>query len=148
VRRETHDFLWDLRDPTRTDGDLVESLAAQVAYLQTLTNVPIGMRLQADAVHVSPAAQFHLLRLVREAVTNALKHGAPTRVDVRLRATDSGHVVEVEDDGQGFDVPTHSALEGHFGLRGMAERALRMGATLSIDSGPGRGTKVRVEMPG
>jgi signal transduction histidine kinase len=147
VRRETHDFLWDLRDPTRTDGDLVESLAAQVAYLQTLTNVPIGMRLQADAVHVSPAAQFHLLRLVREAVTNALKHGAPTRVDVRLRATDSGHVVEVEDDGQGFDVPTHSALEGHFGLRGMAERALRMGATLSIDSAPGRGTKVGVAIP-
>jgi signal transduction histidine kinase len=148
VRRETHDFLWDLRDPTRTDGDLVESLAAQVAYLQTLTNVPIDMRVEAGAVHVSPAAQFHLLRLVREAVTNALKHGAPTRVDVRLRAIDSGHAVEVEDDGQGFDVPTHSALEGHFGLRGMAERALRMGATLSIDSAPGRGTKVRVVIPG
>ena len=148
VRRETHDFLWDLRDPTRTEGDLVESLAAQVAYLQTLTNVPIEMRLEADAVHISPAAQFHLLRLVREAVTNALKHGAPNRVDIRLRAIDSGHAVEVEDDGQGFDVPAHSALEGHFGLRGMAERALRMGATLSIDSAPGRGTKVRVEMPG
>jgi signal transduction histidine kinase len=148
VRRETHDFLWDLRDPTRTDGDLVESLAAQVAYLQTLTNVPIGIRVEADTIRISPAAQFHLLRLVREAVTNALKHGSPTRVDVRLRAIDSGHDVEVEDDGQGFDVPTHSALEGHFGLRGMAERALRMGATLSIDSAPGRGTRVRVEMPG
>lgn len=148
VRRETHDFLWDLRDPTRTDGDLIESLAAQVAYLQTLTNVPIGMRVDADTVRISPAAQFHLLRLVREAVTNALKHGSPTRVDVRLRAIDSGHDVEVEDDGHGFDVATHSALEGHFGLRGMAERALRMGATLSIDSAPGRGTRVRVEMPG
>lgn len=148
VRRETHDFLWDLRDPTRTDGDLVDSLAAQVAYLQTLTNVPICMHVEADTIRVSPAAQFHLLRLVREAVTNALKHGSPTRVDVRLRAIDSGHDVEVEDDGHGFDVATHSALEGHFGLRGMAERALRMGATLSIDSAPGRGTRVRVEMPG
>jgi signal transduction histidine kinase len=148
VRRETHDFLWDLRDPTRTDGDLVDSLAAQVAYLQTLTNVPICMHVEADTIRVSPAAQFHLLRLVREAVTNALKHGSPTRVDVRLRAIDSGHDVEVEDDGQGFDVATHSALEGHFGLRGMAERALRMGATLSIDSAPGRGTRVRVAMPG
>ena len=147
VRRETHDFLWDLRDPTRTDGDLVESLAAQVAYLQTLTNVPIDMLVEAGRVDVSPAAQFHLLRLVREAVTNALKHGAPTRVVVRLRATDSGHAVEVEDDGQGFDVPTHSALEGHFGLRGMAERARRMGANISIDSAPGRGTKVRVVVP-
>ena len=147
VRRETHDFLWDLRDPTRSDGDLVASLATQIAYLQTLTNVAIEMRLEADTVHVSPAAQFHLLRLVREAVTNALKHGAPTCVVVRLRAIDSGHAVEVEDDGQGFDVLTHSALEGHFGLRGMAERARRMGATLSIDSAQGRGTKVRVVIP-
>jgi hypothetical protein len=69
-----------------------------------------------------------------------------------LENTDAGSVLlysfECGDDGQGFDVPTHSALEGHFGLRGMAERAMRMGATLSIDSAPGRGTRVRVVMPG
>ncbi|MFM1996272.1 MAG: hypothetical protein RLZZ111_659 [Planctomycetota bacterium] len=148
VRRETHDFLWDLRDPTRTDGTLVESLAAQVAYLRTLTNVPIGLRLETSALLVSPAAQFHLLRIVREAVTNALKHGGPTRVDVRLAAADGGCCVEVRDDGKGFEVAARAGLEGHFGLRGMAERAGRMGATLTIDSRPGHGTSVRVEMPG
>lgn len=148
VRRETHDFLWDLRDPARTDGSLVESLAAQVDYLRTLTNVPIGLRLETDAARVSPAAQFHLLRIVREAVTNALKHGGPTRVDVRLSGGGEGCCIEVRDDGKGFDVAAKSGLEGHFGLRGMTERALRMGATLSIDSRPGHGTTVRVETPG
>jgi signal transduction histidine kinase len=147
VRRETHDFLWDLRDPARTDGSLVESLAAQIAYAQTLTNVPIGLQLAADVVEVSPSVQFHLLRIVREAVTNALKHGAPTRVDLRLCASASGHVVEVTDDGKGFDVSARSTLEGHFGLRGMTERARRMGATLVIDSGIGRGTTIRLIVP-
>jgi signal transduction histidine kinase len=146
VRRETHDFLWDLRDPTRTDGSLIESLAAQVAYLQTLTNVPIRFHLDAHEITVTPAAQFHLLRIVREAVTNALKHGGPTRVDLRLRASASEVAIEIEDDGKGFDVPVRSGLEGHFGLRGMAERAQRIGGTCSIDSGPGKGTTVRVKI--
>lgn len=147
VRRETHDFLWDLRDPARTDGDLVTSVAAQIAYFQTLTHVPVVVSMEPDAVRVSPIAQFHLLRLVREAVANALKHAAPTRVDVRVHATESGYAIDVEDDGRGFDVTTHATLDGHFGLRGMAERALRMGAQLSIDSVPGRGTRVRVVIP-
>jgi signal transduction histidine kinase len=98
-------------------------------------------------VEVSPSVQFHLLRIVREAVTNALKHGAPTRVDVRLCASASGHILEVTDDGKGFDVSARSALEGHFGLRGMTERARRIGATLVIDGGIGRGTTVRLVVP-
>ena len=147
VRQETHDFLWDLRDPSRTDGAFVESLAGQTAYLQTLTNVLVSLRLGVDSIRVSPSVQFHVLRIVREAVMNAVKHASPTRVDVRLFSNDSTHVVEVKDDGKGFDVPKHSALEGHFGLRGMAERAQRMGATLTVDSALGHGTTVRVCLP-
>lgn len=147
VRRETHDFLWDLRDPARTDGSLIESLAAQVAYLRTLTNVPIRLQLDVKEISVAPAAQFHLLRIVREAVTNALKHGAPTRVDLRLHASESACAIEIEDDGEGFDVPARSGLEGHFGLRGMRERAQRIGGAFSIESVPGEGTTVRVTIP-
>ena len=147
VRRETHDFLWDLRDPARTDGSLIESLGSQIAYLQTLTNVPLRLHLETDASRLSPALQFHLLRIVREGVTNALKHAEPSCVEVRLGSTAAGHTVEISNDGRGFDVATCSALDGHFGLRGMAERALRMGATLSIDSHADRGTTVRLLIP-
>lgn len=147
VRRETHDFLWDLRDPARTDGSLMESLGSQIAYLQTLTNVPLRLHLETHASRLSAALQFHLLRIVREAVTNALKHAEPSAVEVRLGSTAAGYTVEIRNDGRGFDVATCSALDGHFGLRGMAERALRMGATLSIDSHPDRGTTVRLFIP-
>ena len=147
VRRETHDFLWDLRDPARTDGSLIESLAAQVAYLQTLTDLPIRLQLDVEEISVPPATQFHLLRVVREAVTNALKHGAPTRVDLRMQVSGSMCSIEIEDDGKGFDVPAQSALEGHFGLRGMAERTHRIGGVFSIESVPGQGTTVQVTIP-
>jgi signal transduction histidine kinase len=59
----------------------------------------------------------------------------------------SSIVVEVVDDGQGFDTVAKQGIAGHFGLRGMAERAERIGADLAITSRPGSGTQVRVTVP-
>ena len=147
LRQETHDFLWDLRDPSRIDGALVESLAAQAAYLQSGTSVPIALRADDTIGRVSADVQFHLLRIVREAIHNAVRHGDPSAVQVRVGAKDTGIVVEVADDGHGFDMDAKNGLPGHFGLRGMAERAERIGAGLAITSRPGAGTQVRVTVP-
>lgn len=148
LRQETHDFLWDLRDPARLDGAIVESLAAQAAYLQSGTSVPL--RLLADErVGLVPAAvQFHLLRIVREAIHNAVRHGDPSEVSVNVRVEGADIVVEVVDDGHGFNPSAKQHLAGHFGLRGMSERAERIGARLAITSRPGTGTRVRVSVPG
>lgn len=147
LRQETHDFLWDLRDPARLDGAIVESLAAQAAYLQSGTSVPL--RLHADErVGLVPAAvQFHLLRIVREAIHNAVRHGDPSEVTVTVRVEGPDIMVEVVDDGRGFDPTEKQTLAGHFGLRGMSERAERIGARLAITSLPGGGTRVRVAVP-
>jgi signal transduction histidine kinase len=147
LRQETHDFLWDLRDPARLDGAIVESLAAQTAYLQSGTSVPL--RLLADErVGLVPAAvQFHLLRIVREAIHNAVRHGDPSEVAVGVRVEEADIVVEVVDDGHGFNPSAKQHLAGHFGLRGMSERAERIGARLAITSRPGTGTRVRVSVP-
>jgi signal transduction histidine kinase len=147
LRQETHDFLWDLRDPARLDGAIVESLAAQTAYLQSGTSVPL--RLLADErVGLVPAAvQFHLLRIVREAIHNAVRHGDPSEVSVGVRAEGADIVVEVVDDGHGFNPSAKQHLAGHFGLRGMSERAERIGARLAITSRPETGTRVRVSVP-
>ena len=147
LRQETHDFLWDLRDPARIDGGLVESLAAQTAYLQSGTSVPITLRAEETVGRVPADVQFHLLRIVREAIHNAVRHGDPSKVGIRVGADEAGIVVEVADDGQGFDVAVKHDLPGHFGLRGMAERAERVRARLSITSRPGAGTQVRVTVP-
>jgi signal transduction histidine kinase len=147
LQAETHDFLWDLRDPARHDGSLVESLASQTAYLQSLTDVPIRLDAAADLPRVPPLVQYQLLRIVREAVNNAVRHGEPTGIDVRLMASAAGLDISVADDGRGFDVADREAVAGHFGLRGMRERARRIGAAVEIESRLGEGTRVAVRVP-
>ena len=148
LRAETHDFLWDLRDPQRNDGSLQASLAAQVAYQRSLVSVPIMLQLQGDVPDRVPSlVQYHLLRIAREAVSNAIKYAEPSRIDLRLWGGSAGLTLEVADDGVGFDVAARESLEGHFGIRGMRERARRIGATIAIASHPGEGARVSVRVP-
>ena len=121
---------------------------SQAAYQQSLIVVPITVHAVGETpARVSALFQYHLLRIAREAVANAGRHADPTRIEVYLRAGSEGLVLEVIDDGIGFDVAAGESRHGHFGLRGMRERARRMGATLMIDSEGGRGTKVSVRIP-
>jgi len=72
-----------------------------------------------------------------------VRHAHASLIAVRLAATDSGGLtIEIADDGTGFDVAARAAAEGHFGIRGMHERARRIGGDLTIESGPGTGTRV------
>jgi signal transduction histidine kinase len=139
--------LWDLRDPTRHDGSLRESLEEQVAYMRSLGAAAIRFHATGVASPVSPFVQHHLLRIVREAVTNAVKHGRTSAVDIRLSMQEGEAMIEIMDDGQGFDVDARGNVPGHFGIRGMRERARRINAALTIQSLPGRGTMVRVTAP-
>jgi signal transduction histidine kinase len=104
LRADAHDFLWDLRDPTRHDGSLVESLAEQVNAVQSSGRVAIQFRSCGFAKNVSPFVQHHLLRIVREAVTNAARHGKAKRIDIDLEGLSDTVVVSVKDDGEGFEV--------------------------------------------
>jgi signal transduction histidine kinase len=148
LRAETRDFLWDLQEPERSDGSLQKSLASQAAYQNSLMSVPIMVSEEGDIPDRVPSLlQYHLLRTAREAVANAGKHADPTRIDVRLCGGAEGLTLQVIDDGIGFDVAARGAISGHFGLRGMRERARRMGATLVIESGHGTGTTVSIRVP-
>lgn len=95
-----------------------------------------------------PQAAGTLFRITQEAVTNAGKHAAATRLTLRLRIEGATAVLEVRDDGRGFgDVdPLGPAEAGHIGLASMRERAEMLGGQLAIDSGDG-GTRVCVRIP-
>lgn len=144
LRQETHDFLWDLRDPMRCDGSLAESVAAQAAYLRSLTDIPITCDVADDLPRVPADVQFHLLRIVREATRNAMQHGEPSRIDIQAGRDGDDVTITVRDDGRGFSSPHVESLPGHFGLLGMRERARRIGATVLIESATNAGTAVRV----
>jgi signal transduction histidine kinase len=87
-----------------------------------------------------------LYRIAQEALHNIVKHAGARQVDIRLDATSSGLMLEVHDDGAGFD--TADAFPGHLGLHTMRERARRLGGTLEFSSARGSGTRVHVEIGG
>jgi signal transduction histidine kinase len=92
-------------------------------------------------------ARHHLLRIVREAVANAARHGQASTIDVVVTGRGAGRAtVEVADDGIGFDFDLCERKRGHFGIRGMRERARRIGATLAIDSRERVGTRLTVTL--
>jgi signal transduction histidine kinase len=92
-------------------------------------------------IHVAPEVREDLARIVREAVSNAARHGEASNVTVALSNTD-GIRVSVTDDGKGFD-PAAPRRRG-FGLTSMRERAEMRGATVEVRSSPGEGTEVEV----
>jgi len=96
----------------------------------------------ADDVEVSGEVRENLLRIVREAITNAASHGASEHIRVSLERDEHLRLV-IEDDGCGFDTEREDAAGG-FGLQSMQERAASVGAVLSVDSVPERGTRVAV----
>jgi signal transduction histidine kinase len=144
LQDESHQFVWDLRDAAFAERPLAESLGALVDDLRHLSPARIGLRIAGSLPNPPLAARQQLLRIVREAVANAVSHAHAATIEVAATATDGRVVVEVRDDGEGFDVAACERRAGHFGLRGMRERAWRAGATLGIESSPRSGTRVVV----
>lgn len=143
--QETRALLLELR-PTALDER--RGLAPALAELCSQVEARVGLKVGCDVepVGVGPAEEHALFRVAQEALTNAARHSDAELVRVRLRAADgAGAELEVEDDGQGFDL----ARPGHgLGLRLMAERMTELGGTVRVDSEPGRGTRIVARVPG
>jgi signal transduction histidine kinase len=101
-------------------------------------------------VHVTPALQISVYRIVQEALQNVIKHAAAGEVHVDLHIAANDLTLCVTDNGRGFVVPSHPyylGQRGHFGLLGMKERAQLHGGTFEIKSQLNQGTAIRVELP-
>lgn len=147
LQSEAREFIWDLRDPVHADASLAEALEAQLEFLAPSPVTTIEFDPPAAGLDPSagllPEVRHQIVRIVREAAANAVRHAHASRIVVRLEwAASGGLVIEITDDGTGFDVVARAAAEGHFGIRGMQERARRIGGELRIESPPGSGTNV------
>jgi len=108
----------------------------------------LGIAVEADLepVELDPAAEPAVLRVVQEALANAVKHARPSRVVLRARDAGGGRVVlSVSDDGAGFD-PARAAERHGMGLDLMRERVTELGGELEVESTPGEGTTVRITL--
>jgi len=165
-----------VRDPSRTVEELgtVRRLAAEVA--DELRAIVVGLRpvdLAGDGLDVALRKQAELLdrvhgsavrfnggpvprltaaaeeaayRIAQEALHNALRHGSPSTVEIRLDASGGAVRLEVVDDGRGFD-PGPAGAAGRLGLASMRDRARAAGGRLELRSSPGAGTTVRLLLP-
>jgi signal transduction histidine kinase len=148
LQDETRQYVWDLREPSRLQGGLAERVRAMLAEVGELCDTPIEFSASGAMPALAPESNHHLLRMLREAVNNAAKHSSATRIAVSLAADAGGLVATVRDDGAGFDAAAAGGPAiGHFGLRGLTERARRIGAEATVDGRSGTGTVVTIRLP-
>jgi len=137
-------LLFELRPPLLQEYGLAAALRARLQTVEARAGLVTEFDCQ-DEERLPPEREQELYRLVQEALNNVLKHAHAGRVSVRLGGASGVATLEVADDGIGFE-PSLEGAEG-FGLRGMRERVERLGGTLRIDSSPGAGTRLRVDVP-
>jgi signal transduction histidine kinase len=131
------------RDPVE-DG-LVVALTRHARTLAAQDGVAIHVESTDGGLAVDPHVATQLFGIGREALANVARHAGASTAWVRIEAPPGRAVVEISDDGSGFD--TTIRHPGHFGLESMRSRAAEVGALLTITSTPGQGTVVRVDAP-
>ncbi|MFI2101911.1 sensor histidine kinase [Isoptericola sp. NPDC019693] len=149
---QTRDLVHDLVDPSPAAGGVapadVEAAIRTAARRHVpdarLTVVGEPARVGADTAHA-------LARIAQSAVANVHRHAGPARLGLTLTYLPDAVALDVFDDGRGFDVAEVTARavgpDGGFGLRAMRQRVEQLGGTITVESSPGEGTVVGVQLP-
>ena len=135
-------FIPALEMLARSEGERWEADQGEAVSVHLQTVGPVR--------RLPPDMELAAYRIVQEALNNALQHAHASQVSVEVRLEGEHLILQVRDDGQGFeppDLPDALARQGHFGLMGIQERALLYGGQLIIRSAPGEGTELSVRLP-
>lgn len=144
---ETRRSVLDLRSQALESRDLVGALTDLAQQMTAGGPTTAHVRVVGTPRRLDAAQEHHLLRIGLEALTNALKHAASSRIDIELSFQSDGTSLVVRDDGRGL-WPGRSEPHGeHFGLKGVRERVDKLGGVLEITSNPGVGTRLAVTVP-
>jgi signal transduction histidine kinase/ligand-binding sensor domain-containing protein len=146
--REAREALSCLRLSALEDKSLAEAVKMSGGQILDGTGIHFEMNVRGKARELPYDAQATVFIVAREAMNNALNHAQPVRVRVDLDYTPQALRLVVQDDGKGFDVEHCPQKVDHWGLSGMRERAHQIHADLTIESTPGRGTKVELVVNG
>jgi signal transduction histidine kinase len=141
---EMRALIFELRPESIAQEGVVAAIGRQVAATQARYGVPVVADL-CDEPDVSLDVKEAIYRIAQESMHNTVKHARASKIQVNLRHTLDGLVLEIKDNGQGFD--TSGEFPGHLGLRSMRERARDVGGELEVESEPGQGTTVRLIVP-
>jgi PAS domain S-box-containing protein len=141
---EMRALIFELRPGALSEEGLGAALSKHSAAVTAREGLEISVQIPEERLPLAVAHEEHLYRLAQEALHNAVKHAQAKHAWVELMAGDDKVVLTVGDDGVGFDPA--EPHPGHFGLETMRERASRIGAEMSLESAPGAGTRVLVQV--
>lgn len=142
---EMRALIFELRPESLEVEGLVSALTKQGAALHARHDIAVQTDL-CEEPDLPLTIKQELYRIAQEAMHNTVKHARASKVNLRLSQTSQGVILEVGDDGVGFD--PMSSFPGHLGLHSMQERVRNLGGMLSIESIPGEGTTIRAQIEG
>ena len=142
--REMRLLIFELRPSVLESEGLRTALRARLEAVEERAGLEVAFQVRGERALPSRVEEG-LYRIAQEALNNALKHACAQKVTVSLELGGRVAVMEIVDDGCGFD-PETAVEGGGLGLDGMIERAAQMGGELALESQPGAGTRVRVEV--
>jgi len=143
---EARRSVWSLQPEAAEYADLAGAVRSAVERARPGTSATLELHVDGSVRPVDPGLGHNLLRIIEEALTNALRHASPTMVWVEVAFGHSDIRIRIQDDGKGFDV-ARQRDQGGFGLISMGQRAERMGGKLTVLSRPGRGAEVSAIIP-
>jgi signal transduction histidine kinase len=144
---EMRALIFELRPEALREEGLAAAIRKQADGVSARTEIAVDVRVPKRPIALPADVEEQVYRLVQEALANVAKHSGAQHAVVRLHRRHSGHelLVEVSDDGVGFDTGAHQP--GHLGLRTMAQRTEQLCGSLTVDSRPGRGTRISAAIP-
>jgi PAS domain S-box-containing protein len=141
----------DLRPPTLVPYGLEQTIRSHAERFQDQnSSIKVRLALMPDRKTLPEGVRLALFRIYQQAMANIARHSQATEVDVSFKLENDRVVMEVRDNGVGFDVPDgwiDLVREGHLGLAGSAERAEAIGGSMDVQSSRGEGTVITVQIP-
>lgn len=141
---EMRTLIFELRPEALETEGLVAALTKQVAVLQTRHKLTVDTNLGAEP-EITLERKEALYRIAHESLHNIVKHARASMVILRLSDLGNEVSLEVCDNGRGFN--PKGTFPGHLGLSSMRERVIKAGGTITIESGPAKGTRICVRLP-
>lgn len=145
--RDARQSIWNLRPPSSNRQDLPILLRDVGEHLTAPSGVAFRLAVQGSPRAFANGTDQQLLRIAREAVTNAVRHAHAREVRMELEYEADTVRLRVSDDGSGFDAARVADADGHYGLTGMKERAAGVRGAVLVQSAVGEGTRVEVSVP-
>ncbi len=143
--RDIRAHIAGLSPENLTSADFAPALRAIADELAATREIDFDHQIDEAAVRLlSPAQSIEFLQIAREALSNALRHGAASKISIHLSATSSNLQLTIHDNGSGFN--PSAPRTGH-GLANMQARAIQLGATLHLESSPTTGTRLTLSLP-